>query len=422
MRTIQGGPWGIDQPADAVNIDVIGNNNYIKVKTGPWMQIFQKSAVIEGDLVADQLGLYSELVVDGEGKGKFGFFKTPHHLFRPRQNGCVWNPNGAIRMGINEFDTCPIEYQGQQCPDAFWNSCFEALFTPGRGVRDLNSSPELRAILASALRALSIGLGNSYHELYQFSNHPAIEAADIIGKSVTDGDGGYLVDDARWDAFYNQMVGTDARPNNCSGMITILDGLADQGESGYDIDIPDSDIDADNNYTGDIVALFNKLISKAKTDLRTMARKGVMSGAGQRYPIILATEPEFQAYSEYLSTNYSHIPSMLQYFLTGSDGTGRLMPGVLNYKGIPVVAWDASTAFDEIVGTKAHRVALVAPGTFGRATDVKNLKQYQGMGLRMVQKLDPPENGLIYMDTTLRWGAALADKDFVTYARNLNPQ
>ena len=40
------------------------------------------------------------------------------------------------------------------------------------------------------------------------------------------------------------------------------------------------------------------------------------------------------------------------------------------------------------------------------------------MGLRMVQKLDPPDNGKIYMDTTLRWGAALADKDWLVYGRN----
>ena len=97
------------------------------------------------------------------------------------------------------------------------------------------------------------------------------------------------------------------------------------------------------------------------------------------------------------------------------------MPDVLNFKGIPVVVWDASTAFDEIVGTSYHRVALVAPGNFGRATDVRNLRQYDGMGLIMVQKLDPPDNGKIYMDTTLRWGAALADKDYTVYARNANP-
>ena len=98
-----------------------------------------------------------------------------------------------------------------------------------------------------------------------------------------------------------------------------------------------------------------------------------------------------------------------------------MLPNVLTFKGIPVVMWDASTTFDEIVGTKCHRVALVAPGNFGRASDVRSLRQYDGMGLQVVQKLDPPYNGKIYMDTTLRWGAAIADLEFVSYARNLTP-
>jgi len=419
MRTILGGPFGIDQNPEAVTIDTMGNNNYIRVKTGPWLNIFHKAAVIEGDMTANTLGLYSELLVDGEGKAKFGSMKMPNHLFRPRQNGCVWAPNGKIRMGLSEVDTCPIEYQGEQCPDSFWNGCYEGLFLPGRGVRDLESG-QIAEIMKLATESLSIGLGNSYHELYNFSNHPAIEAADAFGPSVTPGDGGFLVDDERWEAFYAQMVGPASRPNNCSGLITILDALADEGEPGYDIEIPDSDINANNEYTGDIIALFNRVIDRAKPELRTMARRGIRAGAGQRFPILLVTEPEYRAYEEYLQTNFAQLPQMLQYFLSGSNGP-LMVPGVLNFKGIPVVAWDASTAFDEIVGTSYHRVALVAPGNFGRATDVKNLRQYDGMGLIMVQKLDPPDNGKIYMDTTLRWGAALADKDYTVYARNANP-
>ena len=140
MRTVQGGAWGLDQPMDAITVDTVGMNNYIKVRTGAWLHIFNKAAVIEGDVTNDTLGLYSRLLVDGEGKAKFGAISTPKHVFRPRQNGCVWAPNGKIRIGLTEFDTCPIEYQGEQCPDAFWNSCFESLFTEGRGVPNLEFS------------------------------------------------------------------------------------------------------------------------------------------------------------------------------------------------------------------------------------------------------------------------------------------
>lgn len=416
MRTVEGSAWGLDQSVGAVTIDTIGVNNYIRVRTGPWLNIFQKAAIIEGDIVNDTLGLYSHLIVDGEGKAKFGTINTPRHLFRPRQNGCIWTPNGKIRMGLTEFDTCPIEYQGEQCPDAFWNSCFESLFQPGRGVRDLESG-EIAQVVAAALRQLAIGLGNSFFELFNFANHPDIIAADTFGPSLTPGDGGYLVDDDDWEAYYAQQVGNTGRLNNCSGMNTILDALADDGEPGYTVTIPASDLDADNNYTGDIIALFNQMVANAKSELKTMARRGVGAGANRRYPIMLVSENLYQAYKDYLITTFPQIPTILQYFLQGSAPGVSSVPGVLPWDSIPVVSWDAVTSFDEIVGTRSTKIALVAPGTFGVASDVRNLQQYQGMGLRMVQKLDPPYNGKIYMDTTLRWGAALADSDYCVYGR-----
>ena len=408
MRTVQGGAWGLDQPMDAITVDTVGMNNYIKVRTGAWLHIFNKAAVIEGDVTNDTLGLYSRLLVDGEGKAKFGAISTPKHVFRPRQNGCVWAPNGKIRIGLTEFDTCPIEYQGEQCPDAFWNSCFESLFTEGRGVRDLESGA-IAQVVVSALRQLAIGMGNSFFELYNFAKHPDITTADTNGT--------FLVDDEQWDDYYAQMVGSDARPVNCAGMVTILDELADEGESGYNINIPGTDLDADNNYTGDVIALFNQMVGSAKSELKTMARRGVGNGAARRYPIMLVTDNIYRAYQDYLITTFPQIPGILQYVLRGADPAVSTMPGVLDWNGIPVVSWDAITAFDEVVGTNSTKICLVAPGTFGVASDVRNLRQYEGMGLRMVQKLDPPDNGKIYMDTTLRWGAALADKDYAVYGR-----
>ena len=407
MTTVIGGPWGLDQP-NAVTVTSNGDRNYIQVRTSAWLNLFNKAAIVNGDVTNDMLGLYSRLIVDGEGKAKFGSIKTPQHLFRPRQNGCVWSPNGKLRIGLTEFDTCPIEYQGEQCPDAFWNSCFESLFTEGRGVRDLQSG-EIARVVALAMQQLAIGLGNSFFELWNFANHPDITTADTNDT--------FLVDEDQWEDFYAQMAGSDARPVNCSGMVTILDELYASGEQGYNTTIPASDVDADGNYTGDVVALFRSMVAQSKSTLKTMARTGSGSGANKRYPILLVTENIYQAYKDYLILTFPQIPTILNYFLFGADPAISNVPGVLNWDGVPVVSWDAITRFDEIVGTTSTKALLVAPGTFGVASDVRNLRQYDGMGLRMVQKLDPPDNGKIYMDTTLRWGAALADKDFAVYTR-----
>lgn len=418
MTEVSPNSFGFDPTGQAVAIDSNAAGNFVRVKTGAWLNIFQRYGVMMGDVTKNELGLYTPLKVDGYGKAKFMGFKSPNHLFRPRQNGCVWNPNGRIRSGLVEVDTCPIEYQGEECPDTFWGDCMEALFGPGNEVRDLYSSPELQKIFAEAMKGLSVGLGNSYHELLHFGKHPLIIDADTNGT--------FAVDEDRWEDFYAQMIGSDERPNNCSGIVTLLDALADQGEAGYDLEIPDSDIDANNNYTGDIVALFQSLINSAKTELRIMAKRGVQYGAGKRFPVILATTPEFNAYKQHLIDNYGvATPELINFVLLGDDGKGRLMHGVLHYEGIPVVEWDESSWFDEIVGTKCHRVALVAPGTFGIASDVQNIKDAwnPGTGLEIVQRLGGGTGfmGKIYMTTTLRWGTALADKDFCVYARNLTP-
>jgi len=410
--------FGFDPSGDAVLIDTNASGNFIRIKRGDWLNIFQRMGIIQGDITKNELGLYTQLLVDGEGKAKFMSILPGQHLFRPRLNGCVWSPNGTVRTGLLEIDTCPIEYQGEECPDAFWGTCMEALFAPGNGVRDLFGTPELRAIFTMAVSNQAIGLGNSFHELVHFGLHPLITAADTNGT--------YLVDDEQWEAYYAQMVGSDARPNNCSGLVTLLDALATQGETGYDLVIPDADIDINNNYTGDITALFETVINSAKTELRTMAKRGINYGArGKRYPIMLVTSPEYQAYENYLVANFANSPQLTNFHLLGEDGSLNLMPGVLSYKGIPVVEWDESSAFDEIVGTHCHRVALVAPGTFGVASDVRNLKDAfnPGTGLEIVQRLGggPGFMGKIYMTTTLRWGTALADKDFVVYARQLAP-
>ena len=95
------------------------------------------------------------------------------------------------------------------------------------------------------------------------------------------------------------------------------------------------------------------------------------------------------------------------------------MQNVLDFDGLPVVHWDASTSFDSIVGSTSHRAALIAPGSFGIAANVDTANQFSGMGLKLIQRLEAPYQGKIYLDTTLRAGAAIADTDFVVYGSNL---
>lgn len=378
----------------------------IEIQTDSAVTLFEGVAVQASEITANAVGLYSHVRVGRNQKAKFISIKTPRHLFTSRGNGCAWTPKGMTSTKKNEYPTCAIEYNGEECPDAFYGSCFEQIFATGNQSRDFYASAEGQAVIAQLLRQTYLGLGNSFDELYNFANHPLIQLADENGF--------FKAGLQEWSDYTDQQLSGE-----CGGLITQLDQLAAEGMAGFDLDIPDADIDDDGAYKGDIIALLQKLVSKAKSEFSTMIRSGLTNGATRMFPIVLMTSYEYDAYENYLLQTFSTIPAMYQYFLQKEDGTSMLMPDVLKYKGMPVVRWEACTRFDEIVGSESHRVAIVAPGAFGVAHDIEDLMQFDGMGLRILQRLDAPFKGKIYMDTTMRWGAGIADTDFVVMASNI---
>lgn len=408
MRTISGNPFPINLTEAGITLDSSRDRRYLEIKTESALRMFDSIAVINGDITSDALGLFSRLQIGRDMKARFGSLSTPKHLFSSRKNGCAWNPKGGVRMNITELDTCPIEYNGEQCPDAFWGNCMEQIFGVGNDVRNLMGTAEGQGIMEMFMRQVMIGLGNSFFELIHFANHPMIETANTLGFYLD------KVNAAEWADFYDQMTSL-----SCAGLVTIMDELAAEGTRGFDIDIPDASFDANGNFIGDVVALFEQLMAAARGPLRVMVNNGVVTNVGRQYPIIRVTDAIFRAYEEYIMTQYSTLPQAYRYQLTRSDGEILTLPNVLQYKGLPVTRWEESSVFDEIVGSTSHRAALIAPGTLGIAYDIPELRQYEGMGLRLVQKLDAPENGKMYMDTTLRMGTGIADPELMVYAKNI---
>ena len=45
---------------------------------------------------------------------------TPKHILQSRKNGCTWNSKGSVSVDLTDITLCPVEYMGEQCPDAFW--------------------------------------------------------------------------------------------------------------------------------------------------------------------------------------------------------------------------------------------------------------------------------------------------------------
>lgn len=408
MTTTSGNPFPINLTDAGIVLDATRDRRYLEIKKGPALRMFDNLAVILGDPTADALGLYSRLSIGRDMKASFGSFSTPKHLFSSRKNGCGWHPKGGVRLNLSEIDTCPIEYNGEQCPDAFWGNCMEQIFGTGNDVRDFLATPEGQTVVEMFMRQIMIGLGNSYYELSGFANHPMIETANTLGFYLN------KVSQEEWVDFYDQMTSI-----TCAGLVTIMDELSAEGQRGFDLDIPDASFNANGDFIGDPIALFERLMGAARGPLRVMVNNGIMTSAGRQYPIIRVTDAIFRAYELQIMTQFSTLPEAYRYQLLRSDGSILTMPNVLSYKGLPIIRWEESSVFDEIVGSTSHRAGLFAPGVLGQAYDVPELRQYEGMGLRIVQKLEAPDMGKMFMDTTLRVGFGIADPELMVYASNL---
>lgn len=376
----------------------------ITVQREPALNLFENIAVVNRDQYARALGVYGDVSLNRELKAEFASFGVPKHLWSNRKNGCTWNPKGGIRMGIESFPTCPIEYDGEQCPDAFYGTCFEKLFAPGNGIKDFYATEEGQNLLFSMIRRINQGLGNSFFDLYNFANHPLIEQANT--------EGFYNVSVPEWEAYVDQMLSGE-----CGGLITQLDELAARGTAGYTREVPVNATTGAFNST--FVTLIEQLKADASAEMQTAIESGMEVNGRIMYPVVMATPEIFDQYKSYIRSLAGTNELAYRYMLEGMDGTTKLERNILVYDNMPVIRWDAHVGFDKITGAKSHRMAIVAPGVFGVLHDVDELAQWDGMGLMLEQSQMLKDKGKIYMTTTLRWGAAIADTNFVVMARTV---
>ncbi len=391
------------------------NGPQIVMQTESALRFFNNFAVKNYDRDARDLGLYAEVNLGRDLKGRFASFTTPKHLLTARKNGCAWDPKGGVRLNISEFPTCPVEYDGEQCPDVFYGTCFERMFTPG-SLTPLTDSPEAQAVMAQMLERIYLGLGNSFYSLYNFANHPIIEQVNTTGT--------YAVDVAEWTDYYDQQM-----TGECGGLITLLDAfkendLYNQYYNGV-IPIGASGIElATDKYVGDITELFQSLVDAASPELKIAINRGVNVDGRMLKPVILVTTPEFNAYKKYIKDMAPTNELAYRYLIEMSDGTTRLSKNVMEWEGLPVIPWEANTEFDAITGVRSHRAAIVTPGSWGVLANVEDVpnRMFSGAGLVVQQSTELKDKGKVYMSTTFRWGAAIADpKMAVMYSNIIRP-
>jgi hypothetical protein len=335
-------------------------------------------------------------------------FSTPQHLLSKRKNGCGWNSKGKMTNSIESYTPCSIEMQSEVCPDVFWDGCMEKLLGTGNQKRDLLGTVESSRLIRELLLNVYRGLGNSLYELAWFGNHPLIQTADAAGT--------YTMSEELWLDYVDQQ-------ESCTGFITLIDQLKQDGRENYNITIEDDEVEG-ADYKGEVGGtdgLFNRMLKKNTPAMRTAAKYGNAVG-GIGMGIFVVSPSIFNKFEEEIYEKFPTLPATMQYYYTGefckNVGCNSMQPvrGVLNYKGHWVVCEDAWETYDEIVNVHTHRALYLTPGVLGLASDISLESQFTGLGLRMTQKLEPPYMGKIYMDTLLRLGFYILDVDHVINA------
>lgn len=399
------------------SFDTDGRNRYFTLNTSSALQFFNKFAIEEQDISANQLGLYSRIVLDREDRARFASLTSPAHVYTARKNGCTWTPKGKMALNLNEFGVCAIQAESEICPDALWGSCLERIFGAGEGILDLLGTPEGRKLMDQILFSYYRAQGNSINELAWYAEHPDI---DLVNTS-----GFYKVSPEEWAAYYDQELS-----GTCGGWLTQMDALKTAGRSNYNITLPNSDFAGSNPvsgaYTGDIIALLDRLIAGTKPDFRSAIKYGVRGTSatgtsvnGRVFPIIKLTSSLYAAYQKYIRVTYPALQAAYNYQMMLDDGLGINVLGALAYGNMAITEWEEVGRFDTYTGATSHRAAIFMPGVLGFATDVRDVMQFQGVGLRIVQRMDAPFKGKIFTSSYLKWGAGIGDVDYVTSASNV---
>lgn len=385
------------------NFRTTADTRVMEINTEASLQLVRDVTLVKGEMVGNYLGLYSHGSVGNNGKVRFARLTGPKHILSSRKNGCTWNPKGTITNNITDMTLCPVEYNGELCPDALWGACWETILGVGNQIRDINATPQGRQLVAEMMQLIYLSLGNSAYDLAWFGQNPAIATADAAGS--------YTVSEQEWADFKDQQEA-------CQGWLTYDDYYRTvEGLINFNVQIHTADVDG-AKYIGNPVDLFERLVSQSTGTFRIALKSGQKMN-NQKAPI-LVTRGIWDAYKNYILQTWGKMDQTFYYFYNGEFCAkmgcmaGDQVPNVLYWEGHPVIAMDEWEMYDEMLGMVSHRAILTIPGNYGLGYDVPSLDQYGGLGLRMVQRLDPPFQGKIFNDTTLKIGTAILNTDFMT--------
>lgn len=373
------------------------NSNILELNINSALHFIETYGILLEDVVANSMGMYNISKDVKEGKVKFLQSKGDRWFTKTKPASCAWDPAGFVTYSKSEVTLAPHNIQLAHCTEDVPG--WEGLF--GQGNESLLDTPVGQRFFQDMVKWIFRGIGNDLTASATWGNHPIIAAAKL-----------------KYSGDPDKFLRIQKTLNICGGWLTMVDAYKTQGLANYNVPISPTDVNGDE-FIGDPNALFNKVRAAQTTEFKAATRE--LRAMGQR-PILAVTPSIFEAYQNWLGTQYPTIPDMFYYKLNGEFcanlgcAGGSSASGVIGWGDFWVKSMDSWGVVSSDMEIYHHRVLATMPGNLGLGLDVKEDSNFNGMGLILQQKLDVDQAGKIVGATNYRMGTAILDKDFIVNA------
>lgn len=359
---------------------------------------FKDITIRKSNVILNDMNLYTLLPVGRDGKFKTQNLSVPRHLLQSRKDCVTWSPKGKATLTSDEIVTYAYEYMGEQCVDSFFDSCMEKIFPAGNEVWDFTGTPEGQALFAMLVDNIFTSLGNSFNDLSWYSNYSYITTSDTNNYWVN----GYSTED-EWTRFKAQQTDT-----SLVGFVPIIENYKTDGREQFNVSIASNEVSG-KQFVGDIIDFFDRVDRAARPEFRQILNRR----SGNFSAVRLVSPAIFDAYYDYLHTTHNGIIQGYQLLVNG-----EAVPGVLMYKGVPVVSMDEWLLMDEMLGVTSFRCVATVLGNFAIAHNMASpqARQFDGLGFVAQQRADLRNKGTYDMYTTFKLGTDILNPNLMVNA------
>lgn len=225
---------------------------------------FARSQIFDNfSFYQNQFGIFQWMPMNKKMKYVLHSAKATPFVWQPNLS-CSWEPTGSLRMDRQEITPCDAKINEQYCWDELFDQCFMHLFTWSQnGTKSLDATGER---LINEMMQILV-------ENYTLGAYMTLTTGGLF--NFTDQT---IIDDVT-----NDLRSLMKKTNTtCRGWLELLKETAEQGAKYQHLNLPnyfDASMFDGKEFIGDVVALKDELVAKAKPEMRRALNVGGANGS-----------------------------------------------------------------------------------------------------------------------------------------------